>query len=86
MYMFQGSTHVDNIGRRVYGGHYFTLDNQINDLKAFKECYVNYLEWSGIDENGEYKKAYYRDKKNIKINLVEERWGNVTINDVDLCN
>ena len=85
-YTFQGSTHKDNLGRKVYGGHHFILDEPIQNMTSFKECYVNYLEWSGLDKNGEYKKAYYRDDKNIKIYLFDETRGNVTVESADLCN
>lgn len=86
IYTFQGSTHKDNLGRKVYGGHHFILDEPIQDMASFKECYVKYLEWSGLDKDGEYKKAYYRDDKNIYIYLFDETWGSITVESVDLCN
>ena len=85
-YTFSGATHKDNIGRKVYGSHHFILDEPIQNMASFKECYVNYLEWSGLDKDGLYKKAYYQDNKNIVIELFDETWGNVTTEDTDLCN
>jgi len=85
-YTFSGSVHKDNIGRKIFGSHHFILDEQIKDMASFKECYVNYLEWSGLDKDGLYKKAYYQDNKNIVIYLFDETWGNVTLQDADLCN
>lgn len=85
-YTFSGVSHKDNIGRKVYGSHYFTLDEPIKDMESFKECYVNYLDWSGLDKEGLYKKNFYQDRKNVKIYLTKEVWGRVTVTDADLCN
>jgi len=85
-YTFSGTTHKDNIGRKVYAFIFYILDEPIQNMSAFKECYVNYLEWSGLDKDGLYKKAYYQDNKNIVIYLFDETWGNVTTEDTDLCN
>jgi hypothetical protein len=85
-YTFSGAAHKDNLGRKVYGSHHFILDEPIQDMASFKECYVKYLEWSGLDKDGLYKKAYYQDDKNIIIKLFDETWGNVTIQNADLCN
>jgi len=85
-YTFSGLSHKDNIGRKVYGSHHFILDEKIKDMASFKECYVNYLEWSGLDKNGNYKKNFYADRKNVYFTFEGEVWGNVTVQDVDLCN
>ena len=66
-YTFSGLSHKDNIGRKVYGSHYFILDERIKDVESFKECYVNYLKWSGLDVDGLYNTLYYQDTKNISI-------------------
>jgi len=85
-YKFSGMSHKDNIGRKIYGSHYFILDEPIKDMASFKECYVNYLEWSGLDKEGIYKKNFYADRKNVYFTLEKEIWGHVTITDADLCN
>ena len=85
-YRFSGMSHNDNIGRKIYGSHYFTLDEPIKDMASFKECYVNYLEWSGLDKEGIYKKNFYADSKNVYFRLDKEIWGQVTVTDADLCN
>ena len=85
-YKFSGMSHKDNIGRKIYGSHYFTLDERIKDMNAFKECYVNYLEWSGLDPEGIYKKNFYADRKNVYFTLEDEVWGRVTVYDADMCN
>ena len=85
-YTFSGLSHKDNIGRKVYGSHYFILDERIKDVESFKECYVNYLEWSGLDKEGIYKKNFYADRKNVYFTFEGEVWGNVTVHDADLCN
>lgn len=85
-YTFSGMSHRDNLGRKIYGSHYFILDEKIKDMDAFKECYVNYLQWSGLDEKGVYKMNFYADRKNVYFTLQEEVWGNVTVTDSDLCN
>lgn len=85
-YTFMGVTHKDNLGRKQWGGHHFILDEQIKDMPTFKECYVNYLEWSGLDPSGMYKKSYYADRKNVDIYLIDEVWGSVTVESADLCN
>ena len=69
-YTFSGMSHRDNLGRKIYGSHYFILDEKIKDMESFKECYVNYLEWSGLDEKGLYKKNFYEDRKNVLIFLI----------------
>ena len=85
-YTFSGMSHRDNLGRKIYGSHYFILDEKIKDMESFKECYVNYLEWSGLDEKGLYKKNFYEDRKNVYFTLEDEVWGRVTVTDADLCN
>jgi len=85
-YKFSGMSHTDNIGRKIYGSHFFTLDEPIKDMASFKECYVNYLEWSGLDKEGIYKKNFYADRKNVYFTLEDEVWGRITVTDADLCN
>jgi len=85
-YTFSGMSHKDNIGRKIYGSHHFILDEKIKDMESFKECYVNYLQWSGLDKDGNYKKNFYDDRKNVYFTLEDEVWGRVTVTDADLCN
>ena len=85
-YTFSGMYHKDNIGRKIYGSHHFILDEKIKDMESFKECYVNYLQWSGLDKDGNYKKNFYDDRKNVYFTLEDEVWGRVTVSDADLCN
>ena len=86
VYTFSCVIEKDDYGRKVYGAHHFVLDEQIKDMLSFKECYVNYLQWSGLDEFGMYKKSYYADRKNVEIYLIDEVWGSVTVESADLCN
>ncbi len=86
LYTFSCVIEKDDYGRKVYGAHHFLLDEQIKDMSSFEECYVNYLEWSGLDKDGMYKKSYYADRKNVDIYLVDEVWGSVTVESADLCN
>jgi hypothetical protein len=86
VYTFSCVIEKDDYGRKVYGAHHFVLDEQIKDMSSFEECYVNYLQWSGLDKDGMYKKSYYADRKNVNIYLVDEVWGNVTLESADLCN
>jgi len=85
-YTFSCVTNKDDYGRKEYGAHHFILDEQIKDMSSFEECYVNYLQWSGLDKDGMYKKSYYADRKNVDIYLVDEVWGSVTVESADLCN
>jgi hypothetical protein len=50
LYTFSCVIEKDDYGRKVYGAHHFLLDEQIKDMSSFEECYVNYLEWSGLDK------------------------------------
>lgn len=86
VYTFSGMIHVNDYGMKEWGAHHFVLDEPIKDMESFKECYVNYLNWSGLDKDGLYKKVYYQDNKNIEIKLFDERWGGTTLTDADLCN
>ena len=67
VYMFQAKISTDEWGIENWGGHQFTTDEKIKDIEAFKECYVNYLKWSGLDVDGLYNRLYYQDTKNISI-------------------
>jgi len=86
MYTFSGVIDKDAYGRKIWGAHHFILDEKIKNMASFKECYVIYLEWSGLDPDGMYKKSYYVDNKNISIELQDEVWGTVTVKNADLCN
>jgi len=86
VYTFSCYVYTDDYGRKQYGAHQFILDEKIKNMSLFKECYVNYLNWSGLDKDGHYKRAFYEDRKNVRIELFDETWGNVTVTDSDLCN
>lgn len=86
VYTFSGVIDKDDYGRNIWGAHHFILDEKIKNMASFKECYVIYLEWSGLDKDGMYKKSYYLDDKNIKIELQDEVWGTTTVKNADLCN
>ena len=86
VYTFSCVIEKDDYGRKVYGAHHFVLDEKIKDMSSFEECYVNYLQWSGLDKDGMYKKSYYTDRKNVEIYLIDEVWGSVTVESTDLCN
>ena len=72
VYTFSALVHKDEWGLETWGAHQFIVDNKIENLTKFKECYVNYLKWSGLDEDGMYKKIYYADPKHVKVEFLKE--------------
>lgn len=85
MYDFSALVVKDQWGVETWGGHQFILDEKIEDVEAFKECYVNYLKWSGLDHDGMYKKIYYADRKNVKIKYVGKSFIKFTVKAQDAC-
>jgi len=85
MYDFSALVVKDQWGVETWGGHQFVLDEKIENPEAFKECYVNYLKWSGLDHDGMYKKIYYADKKNVKIKYVGKSFAKFTVKAQDAC-
>jgi hypothetical protein len=57
----------DEWGIETWGSHHFVTDKPIQDFEAFKECYVNYLCWKGLDEGCSIKVIYYTDRKHVQI-------------------
>ena len=85
-YQFSGVVGYDRLDRPIIGSHWFILDKRIADPNGFRECYVNYLDWSGLDPKGDYKKYFYMDRKMVKIEFKERVWGRRTVDDADICN
>lgn len=83
-YMFQALYDTDDWGIENWGGHLFILDDPIQDMDAFKECYVNYLDWA--KGNDVPKKAFYNDRKDVKVTFVRETTFNYTSKDINNCN
>jgi hypothetical protein len=83
-YEFMAMYHKDDYGIKHWGGHIFITDEPINDWASFKECYVNYLDWSMGNEL--YKQIYYADRKNIQIKFLGTTRYTFTTPEVDLCN
>jgi len=85
VYTFSGLVVKDQWGIETWGAHQFVTDELIEDVESFKECYVNYLYWSGLDEDGMYKKIYYQDSKKIKIQYVGKTYARYTNKNVNNC-
>ena len=83
IYTFQGTTHKDNLGRKVYGGHHFITDEKIQDMESFKECYVNFLDWYMGDNVP--KKVYYQDHKNVTITFDGTTPARFTLPEINNC-
>ena len=86
MYDFSAKLSVDQWGIETWGGHNFILDEKIENIEQFKECYVNYMarEWD-LPVAKEYKKAFYQDHKNVKIRYMGKSYVMYTNKTVDLC-
>jgi len=54
-------------------------------MNSFKECYVNYLKWSGLDVDGLYNRIYYQDPKDVKIEFDGEVFTMWTVSNQDAC-
>jgi len=85
IYMFSAKTHVDQWGIETWGGHNFIMDDKVQNMETFKECYVNYLNWSGLDIDGHYKKIYYTDHKNVNIKYMGTTPHRFTVKAIDNC-
>ena len=85
VYTFAAKTYVDQWGIETWGGHNFIIDEKIQDVDKFKECYVNYLKWSGLDFDGQYNKIYYADPKNVSIKYMGTTPNRFTVKSIDNC-
>lgn len=85
IYMFSAKTYVDQWGIETWGGHNFIMDEKITDPESFKECYVNYLKWSGLDIDGQYNKIYYADPKNVEIRYMGKTFQRFTVKSINNC-
>ena len=85
VYDFSALVIKDQWGIETWGGHQFVLDEKIENVENFKECYVKYLEWSGLDIDGMYKKVYYTDRKNVQIKYVGRSYSKFTVKSQDAC-
>ena len=72
VYTFSYLNNVDEWGIETWGAHQFVTKTKITNIESFKECYVNYLCWSGLDDGCEVKKVYYADNKHVKIQYMRE--------------
>lgn len=84
-YTFSALVVKDQWGIETWGAHHFVTDEKIGNEESFKECYVNYLKWSGLDHDGMYKKIYYTDSKNVKIKFIGETYQRFTVPAVNGC-
>ena len=84
-YTFSAKVVKDEWGIETWGSHHFILDEKIKDMNSFKECYVNYLKWSGLDVDGLYNRIYYKDPKDVKIEFDGEVFTMWTVSNQDAC-
>lgn len=84
-YTFSGLVVKDQWGVETWGSHHFVTDVEIENTESFKECYVNYLKWSGLDKDGMYNQAYYANPKNIKITYIGTTYQRYTVKAVNNC-
>lgn len=84
-YTFSGLVVKDEWGVETWGAHHFVTDEPIDNVESFKECYVNYLKWSGLDIDGMYNRIYYSDPKNIKIKYIGTTYQRYTVKAVNDC-
>ena len=73
-YTFSAKVVKDEWGIETWGSHHFILDEKIKDMNSFKECYVNYLKWSGLDVDGMYNKIYYPDGLPVGFPVLSSRF------------
>lgn len=85
VYTFSALVVKDQWGIETWGAHQFVTDEKIENEESFKECYVNYLKWSGLDHDGMYKKIYYTDHKNVKIKFIGETYQRFTVPAINGC-
>jgi len=86
LYSFSAKVLVDQYGIETWSGHQFVLDEKIENIEAFKECYVSYMarEWD-LPIAKDYKKVFYQDNKNVKIKYIGKSYVMMTNKTVDLC-
>jgi len=85
VYTFSALTNKDEWGIETWGAHQFIVNEEITDVEHFKECYVNYLKWSGLDIDGMYNRIYYNDPKNVKIKFNNKTYLRWTVKSQNNC-
>ena len=85
VYTFSALVYKDEWGIETWGAHQFIIDEKIENVESFKECYVNYLKWSGLDFDGMYNRIYYTDHKNVKIRFERETFQKLTVPEINNC-
>ena len=75
----------DEWGIETWGAHHFVTNEPIQDFESFKECYVKYLCWNGLDEGCLIKKIYYTDRKNVKLEYLGKSPAIKTVIDINNC-
>ena len=86
VYTFSYLNNKDQWGIETWGAHQFVTKDKITDTESFKECYVKYLCWSGLDDGCEIKKIYYKDHKHVKIEYVGKAPALSVSIDINNCN
>jgi len=84
-YTFSALVEKDQWGIETWGAHHFVTSEKIQDVEAFKECYVKYLCWSGLDKDCNYKKIFYADRKHVKIEYIGKSPAVRTVIDINNC-
>ena len=85
VYTFSCVIDKDEHGIETWGAHHFVVGEKIDDIESFKECYVNYLCWSGLDHDCHYKQIYYSDTKKVRIEYVSKSTGVRILDKIDNC-
>ena len=84
-YTFSYLANKDQWGVETWGSHHFVTNEKIQDIEAFKECYVKYLCWNGLDKDCIVKKVYYSDRKKVKIQYLGKSPAVRTVIDINNC-
>ena len=84
-YTFSYLANKDEWGVETWGAHHFVTNEKIQDIESFKECYVKYLCWNGLDQDCIIKKIYYSDSKKVKIEYLGKSPAIRTVIDINNC-
>ena len=85
LYTFSCMTEKDQYGIETWSAHHFVVAEKISNIESFKECYVNYLCWDGLDYDCHYKQIYYSDTKKVKIEYMGKSFQMTTLDKIDNC-
>jgi len=84
-YIFSALVVKDQWGVETWGSHHFITDEPIENIDKFKECYVNYLKWSGLDKDGLYNEIFYTNSNHVRIRYRGTTYQRFTIKPINNC-